>query len=197
MEVQGTDYRPGSPYFGKNGTWLIDPQTQKRLDFIPIKDKPIAAKPVNLTNQESRATAQQLLAAHLDGEQLERQDVVPSTAAATIGGLVQKIAGHAAGQGVTAILRKTNTNAEQQAAGRWADAAIALMPHSRSSVTLREKLLQNYWPQEGDTPENVVRKASARKAATAALARAVATSVPAILPEFEAAPAPSAVPETP
>lgn len=187
----------GSPTHGMIGTGLFDPVTNQRVGFVPQVQKPLAGAKTPLSDRQTRATAQQLLSAHLDGIQLEQQDVIPSTAAATVGGIVQKIAGTAAGQGVTALLRRSSTNAEQQAAGRWADAAIALMPHSRSSVALREKLLQNYWPQEGDTPENVQRKVNARKAASAAMARSVAAGVPPILPEFEGEAAPSAVPEAP
>jgi hypothetical protein len=152
-----------------------------------------------LTGSESRAAASRLLDAAMTGKQLEDADIgnaIPSTAAAGIGGVIGKIAGERAGTGVTTALRGSKTNNYQQAGGRWVDAYMSLQPKGRGGVAqLRDLVQRTYWGQEGDSPESVRAKAVARQAATAALARAVATGVPPIgLPGFEAE-TPPAVPE--
>ena len=149
-----------------------------------------------LTSAEARAAAGRLLASQVSGQQVEEAhhaNAVPSTMAAIIGGITRKVAGEEAGAGVTQALRSSLTNQYQAAAGRWVDAYMQLVPKSRSaSAELRHLVLRTYWGQEGDDPANVVAKATARRAATAALARAVASGTPPALPGFEpeAAPVP-------
>lgn len=153
-----------------------------------------SASQAALTGAESRAAAQRLLTAQLDGQQLVTANpgaAQPSTLAAAVGGMVQKIAGERAGTGVTTALRGSQTNQYQQAAGRWVDAYMQLVPKSRSSSRdLRDTVLRTYWGQEGDDPASIAAKESARRDATAALARAVATGTAPSLPGFEPEPTP-------
>lgn len=188
------DTRLGSPTIGQSGTFLIPFPGAPRETWSFIKGEPkvgAAAKPnaALLTGNESRAAATRLLTAEADGQGIEQASpgaAQPSTWAAFLGGLTAKVAGEHAGTGVTQALRGSVTNQYQAAAGRWVDAYMQLLPKSRQgSTALRQQIQRTYWGQEGDDPGNVQAKAQARKAATAALARAVATGTPPPLPGFE------------
>jgi hypothetical protein len=173
------------------GTRLLDANTLQPVGFVPQVQKGGNSASA-LMGDEARAAAQRLLESHLTGSQLEtaaNEHLAPGTAAAVVGGLVRKIAGEEAGHGVTTMLRHTATNQEQQAAGRWADAYISLTPKGRGgSPALRDQIMRTYWPQEGDGPQEITLKAQARKAATAAMVRAVATHTAPSLPGFEPSP---------
>jgi hypothetical protein len=185
------------------GKYHVEKNTETGAAYY-VPDTPAGGKPVPvglnlggrstasqaaLTGAESRAAAQRLLTAQLDGQQLVATNpgaAQPSTLAAAAGGIVQKIAGERAGTGVTTALRGSQTNQYQQAAGRWVDAYMQLVPKSRSSSRdLRDTVLRTYWGQEGDDPASIAAKETARRVATAALARAVATGTAPALPGFE------------
>jgi len=174
---------------GQDVLYRVNEDTGAKYRLGLAKEPPGRANQALLQGEESRAAAQRLLSAEATGHGIEMSNsgaTRPSTWAAFLGGITQKIAGEHAGTGVTQALRADATNQYQAAADRWVDAYMQLVPRSRQgSAQLRDIVRRTYWGQEGDAPGNVQAKASARQTASAALARAVATGTPPPLPGFE------------